>query len=282
MRTFIISAIAVLALIACNDENPIDAEQYFKQIYIVGADGDMITREVAYDSIFTETFVSVAIGGSLPADRDVNVALVEEPEGIAVYNRKNLSVSETQYQPLARAAYEYATESVTIRAGEVYAKFPITIYPTGLHCDSLYAIPLKIATVSDYSIRAADTVLLVRVLPVNALAGIYFSSTTRQVLPDGAPSSPVGLSRTLTAVNANTVRFIHEAAEVAENISASAITFSVNANNTLTVAAWDAFPLLDGGGTHDPSTETFTYWYTYTSGSTSYRVEGQLVPNENR
>ena len=281
MKTYIIAALAII-LAACNDENPIDVEQYYKQLYIVGADASMITREVSYDSLSTDIFVSVAIGGSLPADDDVTITLAEAPEGIDTYNRKNLSVNQTQYQALPAAAYAREPAGATLKRGDVYVKFPITVYPTGLHCDSLYAIPLKIATVSRYVARAADSVLLVRVLPVNALAGIYFSLSTRQVLPDGAPSSAVGLSRTLSAVDATAVRFIHEVAEVSDNISSSAIIIRVNPDNTLALAPWDAFPLTGGGGTYDPLATTFTYWYTYTSGATTYRVEGQFVPNANR
>ena len=33
--------------------------------------------------------------------------------------------------------------NAVIRAGESYARIPVAIHSEGLHCDSLYALPLK-------------------------------------------------------------------------------------------------------------------------------------------
>ena len=63
---------SLLVLASCNVENPIDGEQYIKQVYLVGAYDKLQGKEVAYGSE-REIFVSVAIGGTVSLDHDVTI-----------------------------------------------------------------------------------------------------------------------------------------------------------------------------------------------------------------
>lgn len=277
---YYIAVVSLFTFAGCSEENPIDIEQYFKQIYLVGAADKMTDREVSYSEAESEISVSVAASGSLNLDKDVSFKLTEDAEGIGIYNRQNLSVSDIQYQALPISAYSYPSESAVVKAGEIYAKFPIKVRASGLHCDSLYVIPLKIASVSDYTI-AKDTILLVRIKPVNTFSGEYFAIYEKKII-DGVASPSVGMYRNLTAVDANTVRMIHEVAEDFGNVATNGILLRINADKTLAVTAWDSFDLIDGGGSYDEGNKSFRYWYEYNSGAIQYRVEGVLVSPDSR
>ena len=81
---------SLLVLASCNVENPIDGEQYIKQVYLVGAYDKLQGKEVAYGSE-REIFVSVAIGGTVSLDHDVTIRL-EQADYINIdnYNKKNV------------------------------------------------------------------------------------------------------------------------------------------------------------------------------------------------
>ena len=81
---------SLLVLASCNVENPIDGEQYIKQVYLVGAYDKLQGKEVAYGSE-REIFVSVAIGGTVSLDHDVTIRL-EQADYINIdnYNKKNI------------------------------------------------------------------------------------------------------------------------------------------------------------------------------------------------
>lgn len=266
----------ILVLAGCNTENPIDTEQYFKQVYIVDAVDDMVTREINFADTETEIFASVAAGGSLNADRDVTIRLTEDREGISIYNRANLSVNDIRYQPLPANAYSFVSDEAVIKKGNVYALFPILVKPASLHCDSLYTIPLKIASTSDYVINKKDSVLLLSVKLINNYSGQYYSYGTKTAVETNAVAS-FGLFRTLTAVDKNTVRFYHEVTEGITNIATSGITFSINSDNSLSVNAWDSFILIKGGGIYEPQSNIFTYWYTYINNNVEYRIDGMFT-----
>ena len=77
--------LALSTLWACNNKNPMDEEQYFKQIYLVGAYDHVFTQTVYYnDTEAQETFISVAASGSLGLDEDVNVTVGIFPEELII------------------------------------------------------------------------------------------------------------------------------------------------------------------------------------------------------
>ena len=55
---------------------------------------------------------------------------------------------------------------------------------------------------------------------------------------------------------------------------------SVNADNTLTVTGYDKLAITDGGGTYNPSTKVFKFWYTNTDGNKTYRTEATLTKSK--
>ena len=111
--------------VGCKEKSPLDGEQYFKQVYIVGSDQTsdlgLRTVEVPYSSEEQETSVSISTGGSQNIDRDITVLLKEAGSAaIDDYNFKYLEDDDVKYQLLDAAFYSIPDYDVTIKSGEVY------------------------------------------------------------------------------------------------------------------------------------------------------------------
>lgn len=271
-------------LAACSEENPIDREQYFKQIYLVGVHNKMQDKEVAYSSDEQEMFLSVAVGGSQDIDRDVNVTIAEAHQSnIVTYNKKYVATGGIKYQLLKSDYYTVPSYVTTIKSGDTYARIPLKIKTSELHCDSLYALPFKITSVSDYKINERDTVLIVTPKLVNAYSGTYVLEAKHYECKDGIPQeervSALGVTRTLKAVNENMVRFYNKAElENIANIPSKTLTFSVDpTDHKITVQGWDELEIVGSEGAYESSNQTFTFWYQYKDGNMEYRVVGTLV-----
>ena len=108
---------SLLVLASCNVENPIDGEQYIKQVYLVGAYDKLQGKEVAYGSE-REIFVSVAIGGTVSLDHDVTIRL-EQADYINIdnYNKKNVVENDIPYEAMPQELYNIPSWEGTIKAG---------------------------------------------------------------------------------------------------------------------------------------------------------------------
>ena len=284
----------VPALIAgCSQENPLDEEQYYKQAYLVGADETtnmgMSVVEIPYnDDQEQETFISVATGGSLNIDHDITVTIDEAGlEPIEAYNFKYLKDDDLQYQHLKEAFYRIPHNKITLKAGEVYARMPLFLNSSALHCDSLYALTFKISEVSEpeeLAIRQTDTVLIQSYTFVNQYSGTYQMEGYYYQWNDGqatGDSTSVTATRSLKAVDAGTVRLFHLAyTEARDNIGDYSLTLKVNDDNSLTVEAWDLLPVTDGGGSWSPQTGTFKVWYNYESDGTTWQFAGTFTQSD--
>ncbi len=276
IKSILCLAAAALTIGGCDDNLPIDKEQYKKVVYLTRAIDEVKNEYVNYAYDRDTVYVSVSVSGTTYTDRDIRVTFGEDNEAINRYNRRTLSGAEIQNRHLQAAAYEYPQEDVVIKAGENTAIYPVYIYPENLHCDSLYMIPVRIASVSTYEMRTEiDTVLLAKINLVNKYSGKYHIRGSIINLETGNKHA-YDVPRNLTATSKNSVRMYHEAPETKNYLQSSTLTLSVNEDKTLSFAAWNTFDITDGEGTYLPGMKLFDLWYEYTSGGTKYRVEGYL------
>ncbi|MDR2129980.1 MAG: DUF4361 domain-containing protein [Odoribacteraceae bacterium] len=273
---------------ACEDVNVLETEQYIKQVYIVGAADVVWAFDVAYGDEPQAAYVVTAVGGSLLPDRDVAVRFRHNDATIEWYNNKYLYDAPVTYQKLDPARVLIPSLETTIRAGEVYARLPFTINTSGLHCDSLYAVTFAIESVSTYEANKVDSALILNLNLVNDYAGTYQLAATRYRMngTDAVYDGTYSTTRTLKAVDANSVRFFNEARAETRGGYASneayfaavnnyCVTFTRGAENNFTVGSWGALVLHEGECTLVD--DTFTFRYDYQSGSTRYRIEGTLT-----
>lgn len=289
---FITSSFILLFVITLGcEDSPLDNEQYIKQAYLVGADETsnmgMSTVEVSYSDSEQEIFISVATGGSLNIDRDIEI-LIEEAGNDAIdsYNSRYLSDDDIHYQKLDSSFYRIPDFNVQINSGEVYGNMLVYINTSGLHCDSLYSLTFKIKSVSDsnyIAVRKADTVLIQSFSFINDYSETYQSDGYYYRWEDGAVSDSTALSTTreFTAVDLNTVRFYHLAnTESTENIDTYGVSLTITNDNNVSVNSWGSLEITDGGGTYNPDIKTFTIWYNYMSGNTEYQFSGKFVRDD--
>lgn len=277
-----LTAMTLCLLTGCESENPLDKEQYKKIVYLVGASDHVVTRKLSYSPQEQETFISVAIGGSRPTGHNVSVGLTSRHSVIAWYNEKfNYLSTDLRYQLLDEAHYSLPSATATIPAGEVYTRVPVKIRTEGLHCDSLYALTFAIGSVSDYEINESDSALILTFDLENDYSGPYLFAGTRYTLnADGTSSGGTSMSvvRTLKAVDANRMRFYNQQqSETVANIRENCITLTIEANNHVSIAAWEDFPLEEGTCTYDSEKGVFHLNYIYQADGQRYRVDGKLT-----
>ncbi len=266
----------VFSLVGCNDNLPIDEEQYQKIVYLTRAIDEVKNEYVNYAYDRDTIYVSVSVSGTTSTDRDIRVTFREDDEAIAAYNKRNLSASDIQNRHLPADAYEYPQQDVVIKAGQTTAIYPVYIHPEKLHCDSLYMLPMSIASVSAYEIKTKiDTVLLAKVNLVNKYSGKYYMRGSI-INVEADSKQTYDMPRTLVATNRNSIRMFHEAPETKTYLQNSTITISVQDDKSLVFDSWNSFNISGGGGTYLPGKKLFDLWYEYTSGDTKYRVEGYL------
>jgi hypothetical protein len=284
----------LLAAGACENIDVLETEQYIKQVYIVGAADVVWPFDVTYSNEPQGAYISVATSGSKYIDEDVTVTLRHNDPTIEWYNNKYLYDAPVKYRKLDADKFTIASFQTTVKAGEVYARLPFTIQTGGLHCDSLYAVTFAIESVSRYEKNTVDTALIMNLNLVNEYSGTYQLAATRYSLAyDNTlgdyipnPNGTYSTTRTLKAVDANTVRFFNEARAEARGGYASneayftaihnyCVTFTRNSGNNFRVVPWGTLVIHEGECTYDEVTG-FTFRYDYQDGSTRYRLEGTL------
>ena len=280
MKKIILFSLSLGALFAgCGEEDsPIDRELYPQKVYIVGISDQLIDRDIDLGKSTDTISVSVAVSGSLPLTKDVTVTLAENPDEVTLYNERNVSGEDVQYQKPDDAIYSYPLDRVTIKAGEVYATYPIYINPVTLQCDSLYMIPLRLSSISDYELSDNDTTVLVILNLVNKYSGSYYVDGLLRNTTNANDSTVYKMSRNLVATdNGNTIRMFHYNNETDDYRPEYTFKITVNeADSTLTFATWDQFTIYDGGGMYYPSMELYDFWYEYDNNGTRWRAEGVL------
>lgn len=267
----------LLSLWACNNENPMDKEQYVKQIYLVGAYDHVLKQTVKYnDTENQETFISVAASGSLGLDQDITVKLKIVPEEIPFYNEKYIGHYSTlpYYSALPEDYYDIPSMETTLKkGGEVFETIPVIIDTRRIHCDSNYAIAFQIASITGYQ-TTTDSLLLLGFKMENDYSTTYAMSGTKHELDDSGialDTARTGRNKILKAVSQYEVRmFYYDNSEKDENIATDCMVLKINPeNNSVSIRTWDPSlfrypPLKANGGNYDPVNKTFHIWYTYT------------------
>lgn len=283
----LINMILVSALFACAgcSTEPLEEEQYKKQIYIVNSESTDIYyhRELSYQEEESETFISVACAGSLPQEYDVVVELEVVDSLLANYNKRFFEDDESKYLRMLPAThYRIPDLNVVLEAnGNAYTRVPIYIQTTGLDRDVKYVIPFRIKSASAYELNEPISQMLFGFDLVNDYTDIY-TMTGRKYNDQDVKSNMAG-SREMWAIAHNAVRmFVETRTEDDENLDKDGMILTINEDNSVSIRAYavEHLELVDlGGNTYDPVTKTFTLNYKYLNAADSkwYRLEEVLT-----
>lgn len=275
-----ISLFIILVIIgtSCEKEQiPMNMELFPKKVYIVGTRDQLIHRDIDLGNVEDTINLSIAVSGSLPLSKDITVTLEENPEEIALYNQRNVSGESIQFQKLSESIYNYPLEKVTIKAGQEYSIYPIHIQTASLQCDSLYMLPIRLNSISEYELSDNDTTVLVRLHLRNEYSGLYYVDGMLKNTVNTSDSVKYKMTRNLVATdNGSTVRMFHYNNETKDYLPTHTFKITVNENNNLSYSTWDQFVIYDGGGTYHPDIELYDFWYEYDNNGTKWRAEGVL------
>lgn len=275
----------ILPLLACSClDNPADTEQYMKTIYIVGAHNDNRVHEIDinYNPGETETFVSVACGGSLMLDHDVQVDIDIDENGVKEYNDRyhpNNLDSVNMLHQLASGLYRIPDKRAVLRKdGDSYSRIPVFIQTEQIHRDSNIVIPLKIVSSSDYTIKKDNSRILLKFNFHNAYSGEYRLEGVRTNLSSNNEEMTTSSIRTLVALNHNTVRlFPGLTLEENARIDDFTLTFRFNDDRTVEVSTYKNLDVTDNGNcSYNPVEKSIKVSYEYTDpdDANRYRVDG--------
>lgn len=280
---------------ACEVEDPMASEQYQKEIYIVGAYNRVSPFELPYGDD-QDAFVSISASGTKKVDRDVDITLKHDDDIIDWYNKKYMLDAPVKYKQLDPVYINIPSWTATLKAGELYTRFPFTINSADLHCDSLYAISFVVESTSHYGLKEDGTELIFTLKLINDFSGTYQMSSTKITLEKDPVSGnwvegstmPVNIQRTLTASSIDEVRFFHEKTretldeyrnswdpgkDYFDAIKNSCIKFvRTGDSNKFTVKSWDKMSIIDGEAEFKDG--AFSFWYDYTEDSNRYRMRG--------
>lgn len=284
MKNIILLSLALLPIffVGCDVEDPLSKDLYPQQVYIVGATDKIVDRDLNIGNLTDTISISVAVSGSRQSSQDVTVSVAEQKDAVSNYDSKNLSDLVTQYRNLPANIYTYPSKTLTIKAGQVYNTYPIYIKPASLQCDSLYMLPLKLTSTSAYKLDKTDTVALVRINMVNKYSGSYYMYGVIRNTANPNDSVVYKMSRTLMATdNGQTVRMYHYKNEYIQGDTKDyrpgyTLKITVNADNSLSFAAWQDFPIISGGGTYIPKLKLYNLWYTYNDNGVIRKTIGYL------
>jgi len=271
----------VVFLTGCDDEAPMNQALYPEMVYLVGAKDKIIYRNLDIGYQQDTVYASVAVSGSLPTGKKVEVEVEEYPEAIYRYNDRELGTNDILFQNLPTDIYELPTPLVTVKKGEPYTTCPIYVRPEVLHIDSLYMIALKLKSTTEYELAKQDTVVLMRFNIMNQYSGLYYMDGVIKPIDNPNDSVTYKSPRTLQAVqDGNTVRMYHLQNEWSKGATDYrpdyCFNITVNEDNDLTLQPWDKFKLLDWEGTYNEELEVYTIWYKFDENGTIKTTRGFL------
>jgi hypothetical protein len=287
----LIMTVVGLLMSSCGRDELFEREQYKKMFALLSDDGFNIFAEehdLALDQ--SQGFVSAVCGGSLPTEKDINIAMVEDGDLLLRYNRSNYDVDNSKYARwLPKDKYDIADLNITIPAGKRTGLMTISIHANGLSPDSTYFIPLRTDKFISYEMNPDKSNVLYRVFIKN------YYATNKSVTYYNFRGKRNGVnvmgSKQALPVRGNSVRIM--AGDLTfeskiDVINKGAIVLTVDENNKVRIEPWKDltitqinddpdFPNIfliedDGFKTY----KTFLLRYDYVYNGTTYAIQEEL------
>ena len=266
-KSYLLPALLLMSLVltSCDENEQFRGELYKKVIYLLSTDDYTFETEHALGET-TTGYVTVYVSGTEHITKDVTVTLERDPDALFDYNYMYYDIDETRYaHELDPAKYTIASYQTVLRADaeDNYSMLPIQIKPDGLSPDSIYFIPLRIKSVSDYEVNAKKQRVLYRVLLKNQYATMatttYYQVTGTETREMGEESAASGISvtRIFAPLSKNQVRcFAGTHTYNPSNVSKSeidtyAMTLTINDDKSITITPYADLEVEMVGGSKD-------------------------------
>ncbi|MDR0698323.1 MAG: DUF4361 domain-containing protein [Tannerella sp.] len=293
IRYIILMVLAgVMTIFSCDNDELFEREQYKKTFALLSDDDGFNIFSEEHDLELTDSpgFISAICGGSLPTEKDINIAIIEDDDLLADYNSRNFGDETGKHaRRLPQSNYDIAKYNITIPAGERKGLMSIEVNANGLSPDSVYMLPLSVARFSSYEMNLDKRTVLYRVYMKN-----YYATNTSEVnynyrsKIDGI--NYIGLKRVFP-VHGNSVRIMagNISFESNENIiNSGAIVLTVDENNNVQITSWKNMTVTQIDGDPDfPNTfsivddgynkyKTFLLHYKYSVNEEEHDIQEEL------
>lgn len=278
------ACVCLLLSVASCAEDPMEKEQYRKEIYLVGAYDRVWTVKVNYAPEEVRTYFTVSSSGTLPLDRDVHVRVKINEELVDIYNEKYWSIinEDKYYKPLAADLYSIPSlDDIVIRHQDgISVDVPVFIRTAGLDIDRSYVIPVEIENTTEYPVNESGRKMLILLKLENEYSGNY--QMDGYMTEAGGSPRRIQKAKELTPTSVNSVRIFYgmnnksdEQAEIrAKTLSLVILDEAAEGSDRLrkvVLSAWDeeSLTVTDSGRcTYDPESRQF--YLDYTVGTTRY------------
>lgn len=244
LKLFIVCFVAH-SLTGCDADSIYQEEQYKTSVYLLSGADNVYATSYTLNEEEPVRYVTIGCGGSNSNEKDITVTLEPNPEMLERFNSLNYDYQEEYAKMLPVDRYEIASYSVTLPANSDYhyVRMPVKVRALGLSPDSLYFIPLKIKSVSNYDVNEDKSDVLFRVAIENDYA--------EQLVPtyyvkSGTMSNPVTVlsgTKLVQPLDKDKVRMFignetHSSTTTVENIERLSVVVQIKEDNSLLVTPY--------------------------------------------
>lgn len=238
----LIACILTLTLVRCNSDSIYQEEQYKTLVYLLSGSDNVFATSYSLNEEEPVRYVSVGSGGTNSNEKEITVLFEPHPAMLDKYNSLNYNYQNEYAKLLPADRYEIKSYQVTIPANSDYhyARLPIKVRPLGLSPDSIYFIPLRIKSVSNYDVNPEKNDVLFRVGIENdyaeQLVPTYYGKSGNMTNPITVLSG----SKLVQPLSNNRVRMLignetHSASTTVADIERLSVVVQVNEDNSLTI-----------------------------------------------
>lgn len=241
----LIACIMGISLAGCNTDIIYQEEQYKTLVYLLSGSDNLYATSYTLNEEAPVRFVSIGCGGSNSNEKEITVTLEPNPEMLDKFNSLNYNYQDEYAKLLPADRYEIASYTVTLPANSDYhyARMPVKVRPLGLSPDTIYFIPLKIKSVSNFDVNENKSDVLFRVAIENDYA--------QQLVPtyyakSGTMSNPVTVlsgAKLVQPLDKDKVRMFvgnetHGSTTTVADIETLSVVVQINEDNSLLVTPY--------------------------------------------
>jgi len=157
---------------SCNTDAIYQEEQYKTLVYILSGSDNVFATSYSLNEEQPVRYISIGCGGSNSNEKDISITLEPNPIMLDKFNSLNYNYIDEYAKLLPADRYEIESYTVTIPANSDYhyVRMPVKVRALGLSPDSIYFIPLKIKSVSNFDVNETKSDVLFRVAIENDYA----------------------------------------------------------------------------------------------------------------
>ena len=167
-----IACIMAVGIAGCNTDIIYQEEQYKTLVYLLSGSENVYAASYSLNEEEPVRYVTVGAGGSTSNEKDITITLEPNPTMLDKFNSLNYNYQSEYAKLLPADRYTIDSYSVTLPANSDYhyVRMPVKVRALGLSPDSIYFIPLKIKSVSNYDVNPEKSDVLFRVAIENDYA----------------------------------------------------------------------------------------------------------------